>query len=114
MIEISGHSDDVVCIGGDVNDEVAPGAILLVGTKQAGVEVKMQYLSTGVWAARVSQVDDGAPIPWPVSICESEPTGLKDNRTPPYTVVVRIDCPPGTPVYRGSLRLGVAKKKRGT
>jgi hypothetical protein len=117
MIEISGHSDDVVCISetrepaerGKVwEDEVKPNRPILIGTPEAGVVVTMFYApgKARTWAARVHQTDEGILLPWRVVITNAAPSGFPSPRV--YSVLVQIECPVGTPVHCG--KLDVAKR----
>lgn len=60
MIYISGASDDLVCIEGDVRDEVSPGRVITIGDNARGVRVLFRYAasksSAGVWRASVEQI----------------------------------------------------------
>ena len=109
MIEISGHSDDVVEIGElDLErseatwaDEVSPKVPILIGTTTGGVVVTMRYGAT--WAATIRQVAEGIPIPWKVTVEDAPPAGKPDPRS--YSVLVKIDCPLGTPVHSGKKQI---------
>ena len=105
MIRIYGASDDIVEIEGDVNEETSPGRSIVIGTKvDGGLVVSMKYgVGAAVWQARVRQIDEGIPVPWPVTIGNAEPHGFPDPQT--YSVLVTIDCPAGTPVFVGKKRL---------
>lgn len=109
MITISGHSDDVVCIEGDVSDEVSPGKTILIGDATRGVRVKMKYGCgrAAVWRGCVEQVDEGIPM-FPVSIIAGDPSG---GAARTYTVKVVIDCPPGTPVMVGKRNLAAPREE---
>ena len=98
-IEIYGASDDLVevevggrpfeeigCYGKDVHivvghERASPGS------NASGIRVWMHYTDLAVWAATILQIDEGIPIPWKVTV------GSDD-----YSVLVRIDCPDGTPI----------------
>lgn len=99
MILIRGHSDDVVCIEGDVTDETSAGKSIRIGQV---IVVSMHYMSGGVWGARVRQAGDGMGFPWPVAIVAGHGR---------YSVEVRIDCPPGTPVSVGGKVINPPKRK---
>lgn len=76
VIKIYGHSDDCLEIGGDADEEF--GAInkrveILIGDKTAGVVVGGRYGDAGVWEFDVRQVDEGVPVPWPISIRAGTP-----------------------------------------
>lgn len=122
MIEISGHSDDVVSVresrepadrGMVWADEVKPNHTILVGTEKAGVMVTMFYApgKARTWAARVHQIDEGILIPWPVTITNANAAtpAVPDRKS--YSVLVQIACPVGTPVHCG--KLDVVKRARG-
>lgn len=108
MLRIYGCSDDLVEVESDdsptdVNEYSPPdgGAVRFtigwseaaIGRDAAGVEVTMSYGSMGVWSAEVGQMDDGAKIPWPITIGQHD--GGRDRF---YSVGVIVGCPPGTPV----------------
>jgi hypothetical protein len=107
MISIYGHSDDVVVLEGDVQDEVGPGRMIQFGDGQRGVKVTFKYAaakkSGAVWRASIEQIDEGVPM-FPVTIGEAEPAGLPEPKV--YSVKVTVDCPPGTPVRVGARDLG--------
>ena len=108
MISISGHSDDVVCINGDVNDEIAAGRTITVGDATRGVKVIFKYApgknSGPVWRASVQQINEGVPM-FPVSIVEA-PTSVGSLT---YSVQVNIDCPKDTSVMVGKRNLAQVK-----
>lgn len=93
MIKIYGHSDDIVCIKGDIDDEVYPKGkkgevIVTVGGEGEGVEVVSCYDRHGCWSFALRLIDEDVPMPWPVRIEVAHS----------YSLAVVIDCPPGTPV----------------
>lgn len=112
MLRIYGHSDDVVIVQDDadlVGNEFScysEACALLVGEQEGdGLFVTMTYESEeccvgpgAYWRAQISRIDcgddNGTPLPWPVTI-----RNPRDRETP-YSVVVEIDCPGGTPVHR--------------
>ena len=108
MISVYGYSDDVVCIEGDVDDEVSPGHTITVGTNERGVRITFKYSASkrsgAVWRGSVEQIDEGIPM-FPVIISEAEPSGFPDPRS--YSVKLTIDCPTGTPVIVGKRNLAV-------
>jgi hypothetical protein len=107
-LQIRGHSDDTVCFGFDAADgthtDEEIGALssrirFEVGAPgEPGVCITIAYSNPrdgdggedGVWSVEVRQPRDGARIPWDVRIG----TGTEVD---PYSVIVRVDCPPGTP-----------------
>jgi hypothetical protein len=95
MLHILGHSDDVVCIEGDVNDEISPGRTITVGTSMQGMYVKLAYSpkphNNACWRGYIQQIGEGVPM-FP---CE---VGVTDSG---YSVLFTIYCPPGTPVTVG-------------
>lgn len=117
MIEIYGHSDDIVCVqetghpierGIRWTDEVGPNQVIRVGSKESGGVFITMFYAPGkkagpTWAARIQQLDEGIPIPWSVSIVDAPPGGLPDPQS--YSVMVRIDCQPDTAVYVGKRKL---------
>ncbi len=102
MLKISGYSDDIVSIEGDISDEISAMkrvATLVIGSNATGgLVVRMAYSPKwspdSTWVATVAQVTEDAEIPWPVRIVH----GRKDSGDVYHSVVVEIDCPPGTPV----------------
>lgn len=69
MLTISGHSDDVVSLEGDLEDEVAQWQRITVSCRATGgVVVTMRYGtgSAAVWQASVRHVEEGCPVPWSV------------------------------------------------
>lgn len=100
MIRICGASDDLVEIEGDVSGELGSwnkSTTLIVGTKEAGLRVILRYAATkkspGVRRVAVEPIDEGIPMPWPVSVTLA-PRG--------YSPMLTIDAPVGTPVtWRG-------------
>lgn len=97
MIKIYGHSDDLVEIEGDIEDELCAyedGRIITIGGEGEGVVIRAEYApegSAGVWRFSVELVDDGVPCRWKIEI---EPKHE-------YSQQVVIHCPPGTPVDFG-------------
>ena len=114
MLRIQGASDDIVSanidtitkcehcgqllesqdavhghVAENVEDEFGcyeQSIIFTIGEDDGGVVVEMFY--TGVWGAKVHQLGEDIPIPWPVTI--------KDDGK--YSVVVDVACPNGTKV----------------
>jgi hypothetical protein len=89
MIRIYGHSDDCICLDGDIVDEVGAydeGRTITIGGEGEGLEVRAEYV--GVWKFTLNQVDADVPVPWPIRV-ETEHG---------YSLAVVIECPPGTPV----------------
>src|ERR1700748_2438502 len=103
MIKIYGRSDDLVVIEGDVYDETSSSKSILIGTEQSGCVIKMKYGSKKaglpVWTASIRQIDEGVLIPWLVRIENAPPAGMPNPQS--YSVMVIIDCPPGTPIKVG-------------
>lgn len=98
MLKISGHSDDVVSIEGDIEDEVKERQRITVGTPEmGGVIVTMRYGvgGTAVWQASIRQLDEKVVVIWPVRVVTAE-NG--------YSVAVEVECPLGTPVMCGKIR----------
>ena len=102
MISVYGHSDDVVVIEGDVDDEVRPGRTITVGDVKRGVRINFKYAASktsgAVWRGSIEQIDEGVPM-FPVTVTEAEPSGYPDPQS--YSVKLIVDCPPGTPVTVG-------------
>ncbi len=105
MITIYGCSDDLVEIGGDIEDEIGSDLVTIDigwpedGERARGVRVVMTYAPEGygpVWGATVGQFDEGADIPWAVTIKHGPKKGYPNPRS--YSAMVVVDCPPGTPV----------------
>jgi hypothetical protein len=104
MIQISGHSDDIISISGlpSGDDEISgDGANFVIGRAEAiegqdaqGIRVKMRYVKGGVWAATLEPIDEGVVCPWPVKV------GIAG-----YTAVVIIECPSDTPVTWKKVRV---------
>ena len=92
MIRMYGHSDDIVYIDGDAQHEIGAGVPVSITSKdpeEGGVVVRLDYVNPGVWEARIRQLAEDLPIPWPVRV---------SNRHE-YSVLVEIDCPhPGVGV----------------
>lgn len=92
-LEIWGASDDLVELRGGIDDEVdcwdRTVSFSVGDPLSGGVVVEMDYGAGGVWAATLRQFDEDVPIPWPVAISVAERG---------YSVLVRIECPPNTPV----------------
>lgn len=110
MLRIYGASDDLVELEGIVSDEVnhvGGGPVRLrIGDDTGGLFVVMKY-SAGpgaVWSARIEQIEDDVPIPWPVTVRTQDPQN--HCGVAGYTVIVEIGCPEGTPVFRGKKRVG--------
>lgn len=102
-LKISGYSDDLVCIDGDISEEFdvygrTGGKLeILVGYPEPqqgqnshGVLVTMAYAEDdrAVWSAKISQIDEDVLCPWEVSLTFEG-----------YSPTVHINCPPGTPVF---------------
>lgn len=115
MILICGCSDDLVEINGDFEDEISSSHPVAIdvgwpeaapGQNACGVRVVMEYAPSShgaVWVATIGQFDEGAEIPWPVTVKNAPARGAPNPRS--YSVVVQIDCPAGTPV-KSSIRIG--------
>ena len=92
-IECPGRSDELSVIGEDAEimlgwDEPQPGE----GTR--GLVVTVAYDGPGTWTAKLSQIDDGAPIPWPVTVKAFDTVRARVG----YSVVVEIDAPDDVPI----------------
>lgn len=91
-MRIYGASDDLVEIEGvDGGDEIGCYEQDVVVTVEepggpGAVRVTMSYVAGGVWAATISQIDEDAPIPWPVIVTSRR-----------YSTVVDIACPSDVP-----------------
>lgn len=113
MISVYGSSDDIVCIEGDVDDEVSPGRLITIGDHNRGVRIRFTYApskkSGAVWRGSVEQIDEGVPM-FHVSVSEADPHGYPDPRS--YSVKLTIDCPPGTPVIVGKKNIAVRSETR--
>lgn len=123
MIRIYGASDDLVEIegitGGNAGDDHleldANNAVIILGDKvTGGVLIGVRYSDptlapdreegAGCWAVQVSPLENGVPIPWPVTIRHRvKPGHVGTERragTPDrvlYTAVAEIDAPADTP-----------------
>lgn len=113
MIRIYGASDDLVEIEGALKEEVTPHRTITIGDDKRGVLVTMRYSAkgNGCWRASVDMVGEGVPM-FPVTITQAEPhggsyDGGKLVKNPYYSVMVNVDCPPGTQVTRGKRLLGI-------
>jgi len=107
MIEIYGHSDDIVVIEriterGKTTDETTSGKMITIGNETKGVKITMKYApskrSGAVWRAGIEQIDEGVPL-FPMTIGLAEPSGYPDPLS--YSVKVSIDCPKNTSVWVG-------------
>ena len=111
MIRIYGASDDLVEIEGHPDGEEVgcydKDVVVIIGTMTAGLVVRMSYdgatvpesaglgeVGFGCWSARVVQVAEDAPVPWPVTIT----TAGSSSGAVGYSVCVNIDAPAGTPL----------------
>lgn len=86
-IKISGASDDLIEYSVDgVDEEInAEHADLQVISQDGGqLQVGVDYVNPGVWAAAIRQVDDGVPVPetWDIRVRQQPDT--------PYSVEVVI------------------------
>jgi len=112
MISVYGASDDIVCIEGDVNDEVTPGRVITIGDNNRGVRVTFKYAASkksgAVWRGSVEQIDEGIPM-FPVTVAEADPSGYPDPKS--YSVKITIDCPKGTSVMVGKRNLAALEVK---
>lgn len=92
MLTFTGHSDDVLTIGGDDSDEVGcydKEAQILVGSIAEGVRVRAVYApesSGAVWRISAELTEEDALFPWPV----------RYERGHGYSLSLVIDCPKGT------------------
>jgi len=110
MLTIRGYSDDVVeanieksrkcetcgqpvkdasqgMVSHDVEGEFGAhneSIAFTIGDDEGGVVVEMIYI--GIWATKIHQLGEDIPVPWQVTIGADG-----------HTVVVRVDCPEGTP-----------------
>ena len=100
-----GHDIDepVECSVGDGDDEVDTGgknlAIIVGDMEHGGVVVRMRYehsVTSGCWSAELAQMGEGVPIPWPVLVATTLSAGADEGS--PYSVMVKVDAPHGTPV----------------
>jgi len=99
MIEISGHSDDIIVMQGYYDDEFEDGDIIDIGIAEAaqgqdaqGVRVVMVYAPTwarAVWVAQIAPLGEDVNMPWPITVTQAE-NG--------YSARVVVECPDGTPV----------------
>ena len=123
MIRIYGASDDLIEIegitGGNAGDNHlelnGDRAVLIFGDKTGGVCVVMKYHDIrmipdrseghGCWSAQIVQIDEGIPIPWPVTLKHRHrlnwrrlPDGRDEECDGPvaYSVLVEIDAPADT------------------
>ena len=97
MLRIYGHSDDLVEIEGDVNEELnTDNAVLLIGREDdGGLVARVSYAHNNraaVWGVSVEPVDEEVPIPWPV--------GIKLEPEHGYSAVLIVSSPPGTLVRK--------------
>lgn len=84
MLKVSGYSDDVVCVAGDVNDEFdaqSGGGTLEVSD---GTVLEVDYDADGVWRIIVLFEGRGSNV-----TVTAAPTGDDDN----YSDVAVIDAP---------------------
>jgi hypothetical protein len=94
-LRIYGASDDLIEIEGDVREEIGSydkDCTIQIGDKTGGLLVTMSYgkRGTACWSAEISLIDEGIPIPWPVTVCLGESCE--------YSAQVDIYCPADTPV----------------
>jgi hypothetical protein len=86
-LTIYGASDDLVEVEGHFREEYSaidvPCTLRLVGD-EGEIAVTMEYGDNGCWHATVAMPDEGAPLPWPVSITAAEECA--------YSVSVTVDC----------------------
>jgi len=115
MIRVSGYSDDGITIDGDLKDSMDTCArdgvhgVIVIGDKAGGCVVRAFYNETwctvdegfGCWSLAVSQVDEGCPIPWNVTVRHDTIRGEVG-----YSTVVDVDCPAGTHVKWGMAQGG--------
>lgn len=101
-LRFKGHSDDIACVSGDVEDEFnAYDHVVrfIVGEPEAapgrdafGIVVELEYSGfgnpTGTWQCAVRRIDEDIACPWPVRV-EAKGEG--------YSPEVIVECPPGTP-----------------
>lgn len=117
MIRIYGTSDDLVEIsgitGGNSGDHHlelnANNAVIILGDKvTGGVLIGIRYSDpmlapdcdegAGCWAVQVSPLDEGVPIPWPVTIRHRVKQGYDgESDRVLYSAVAEIDAPADTP-----------------
>ena len=95
MIYLYGHSDDLVemevsGIGGLDEEYDGPTSFEFGNKDFGGVRVEMTYDSPGVWAAKVSQLEEGVPIPWDIHIKHNHSF---DGKSIGYSVMVILDIP---------------------
>ena len=109
MIRVSGASDDICSIDGDVRDEIRPGSCITIGTTDRGVRVTMKYIDPGVWSARIAQIEEGVPM-FPITVVDAPPHGHPDPRS--YSVEVCVDCPTGTPVFVRGKNLALTRVRK--
>lgn len=100
LLQVSGHSDDIVCLDGAKDEELYTdnqGKVeLLIGQSEAtqgqdahGLRVTMTYgVEMAVWSATISQIDEDTKCPWSVSLTFQG-----------YSPTVTIDCGEDTPVF---------------
>jgi hypothetical protein len=107
MIEIYGHSDDVVVIEGDFgHDETTANKMITIGNQDKGVKITMKYAASkksgAVWRAGIEQIDEGVPM-FPMTIGLANPSGYPEPLS--YSVKVSVDCPKDTLVMVGKKSL---------
>lgn len=91
MIVISGHSDDIVSLSGDVDDEIEQEKVIVIGDKNRGVRVKLTYgLNSGgaMWDVTIGLYAENVPM-FPITVINGESS---------YTVQVVVMCPSKTSI----------------
>jgi hypothetical protein len=101
MLTVTGHSDDIVFIDGDIQSEYDVYRLgkldILVGCCEPqqggnshGVIITMMYGEgdKALWSAKVSQIDEDVLCPWEVTLTFAG-----------YSPTVHINCPPNTPCF---------------
>ena len=124
MIQIFGYSDDLIEIEGITNGNCGDAhlelngdrATIILGDKTGGVCITMRYSDKtmipgrkeghGCWSAQIVQIDNGVPIPWPITIKHNHKIEYRINDIDRmeriqgrvhYSVLVEIDAPADTP-----------------
>ncbi len=117
MIRIYGASDDLVEIegitGGNSGDHHlelnADNAAIILGDRMTGgVLIGIRYSDptlapdreegTGCWAVQISPLDEGVPIPWPITVRHRVAPNYGDEEDSiHYSAVAEIDAPADTP-----------------
>jgi hypothetical protein len=106
---VYGASDDLVYVEGVDSGEIPAREVTFVSIidphTSTGAVIAMMFTNVGVWTAMVSQLGEGVPIPWPITITDGRGApGSRHATDAGYSVAVVVhDCKGATIAAKDSV-----------